>query len=206
MSVRTRIAPSPTGEYHIGNMRTALYDYALAKKHGGQFVVRIEDTDRGRYVEGAAEMILDVIKDYGLNWDEGPYYQSERLDIYQKHAKELVEKGHAYYCFCSPERLQKMREEQQAKGSAKTKYDRLCRNLTTQEINSNLENKKSFVIRLKAPENEKIILHDLIHGDIEFDSNEMDDTILLKSDGYPTYHLAAMVDDHLMNITYFKGN
>jgi glutamyl-tRNA synthetase len=210
MSVRTRIAPSPTGEYTVGNLRTVLYDYALARKNKGQFIVRIEDTDRNRLVEGAMERILMVFKDYGLCWDEGPevggpyapYLQSERLDIYKKYAKELVDNGHAYYCFCTPERLQKLRNEQQARGEAKTSYDKHCRSLAKEEVEENLKKDLPYVVRLKVPENETIVLHDFIHGDISFNTNEVEDAILLKSDGFPTYHLAAMVDDHLMKITH----
>jgi glutamyl-tRNA synthetase len=214
MSVRTRIAPSPTGELHIGTLRTVLYDYAYAKKNSGSFVIRIEDTDRNRLVEGSQERLLQTVRDYGLNWDEGPivggpyapYIQSERIDIYKKHAEKLVESGHAYYCFCSPERLQKVREEQQIQGVTKTGYDKHCRNLKEEEIKENLQKGLPYVIRIKVPENEIVVLHDLIHGDVKFNTSEVDDMVLLKSDGYPTYHLAAMVDDHLMNITHvFRG-
>ncbi len=214
MTVRTRIAPSPTGELHIGTLRTVLYDYAFARKSNGTFVIRMEDTDRNRLVEGSQERLLQTINDYGLNWDEGPeiggpykpYIQSERLDIYKTHAKQLIEKGHAYYCFCTAERLQKVREEQQARGLAKTGYDKHCRNLSQEEVKNSLDKGLPHVIRIKIPENESVVLHDVIHGDVEFNSNDVDDMILLKSDGYPTYHLAAMVDDHLMNITHvFRG-
>jgi glutamyl-tRNA synthetase len=210
MTVRTRIAPSPTGELHIGHMRTILYDYALAKKHNGEFIVRIEDTDRNRFVEGSMERTLQTMEDYGISWDEGPvvggpyepYLQSQRLEIYKAHAEELVKKGYAYYCFCTPERLQKVREEQQKQGLARTGYDKHCRNLSQEEVEEKLKGGTSRVIRLKVPENRTITLHDAVHGDISFDSNQIDDAVLFKSDGYPTYHLAAMVDDHLMKITH----
>ncbi|KKS21798.1 MAG: Glutamate-tRNA ligase [candidate division WWE3 bacterium GW2011_GWA1_41_8] len=210
MEVRTRIAPSPTGELHIGHLRTLLYDYAYAKKNNGKFIVRVEDTDRTRFVEGSMDRTLDVIIDYGIMWDEGPriggphepYEQSKRLGIYKKHAEELVAKGHGYYCFCTPERLEKMREEQRASGAPKTVYDRHCRNLPPEEVEKNLANKVRHVVRLKVPADETVVLNDLVHGEVVFDTNEIDDAVLLKSDGYPTYHLAAMVDDHLMEITH----
>lgn len=212
--VRTRIAPSPTGDLHIGHFRTVLYNYAYAKKHNGQFIVRIEDTDRKRYVDGALDRTLDVISDYGVPWDEGPrvggkyapYIQSECLPRYTEYAHKLVELGAAYYCFCSEERLKSVREEQVKSGALKTKYDGLCRNLDLVESKKRVEAGEKFVIRLKVPKNEKIILKDLVHGDVEFDSNEIDDPILLKSDGFPTYHLAVVIDDHLMAITHvFRG-
>ncbi len=210
MIARTRIAPSPTGELHIGHMRTILYDYAFAKKYNGQFIVRIEDTDRNRFVEGAADRTLQIIKDYGFSWDEGPgiggpyepYVQTQRLEIYKKYALELIEKGGAYYCFCTPERLDQVRAEQQAQHLPKTCYDKHCRNLSKEEVEKNLKDGVPYVIRIKIPANETVVLHDAIHGDISFNTNDVDDMILLKSDGIPTYHLAAMVDDHLMKITH----
>ena len=210
MLMRTRMAPSPTGEIHIGSMRTLLYDYALAKKSGGKFILRIEDTDRERYVEGAVERTFEVIKDYGLSWDEGPevggphkpYIQSERLDIYKKYALELVEKGKAYYCFCSKERLAEMREEQEKKGFPTTKYNKHCLGLSEEEIKKYLEEGKEYVIRLNVPKGEKINFKDEVLGDLSFPSDDIDDQVLLKSDGYPTYHLAVVVDDHLMEITH----
>ncbi len=210
MTVRTRMAPSPTGEYHIGGMRTLLYNYALAKKHNGQFILRIEDTDRERFVEGAMERLIRVIKDYGFSWDEGPevggphapYIQSERLDIYKKHALELVEKGHAYYCFCTKERLEELRESQKAQGKPTTKYDKHCLSLSKEEIQEKLNSGIPYVIRLNVPENNTVVVKDKILGEITFPTNDIDDQVLLKSDGYPTYHLAVVVDDHLMEINY----
>jgi glutamyl-tRNA synthetase len=210
MKIRTRLAPSPTGEIHVGSMRTLLYDYALAKQSGGELVLRIEDTDQERYVEGAVERMLKVIKDYGLSWDEGPevggpdepYFQSQRLDIYKKYALELVEKGSAYYCFCSEERLEKLREEQRAQKSPVTKYDRYCLTLTKEEIEKNLKDGVPYVIRLKVPNDREIEVEDLVLGKLKFPSNDIDDQVLMKSDGFPTYHLGVVVDDHLMKITH----
>jgi glutamyl-tRNA synthetase len=204
------MAPSPTGEYHIGSMRTLLYNYALAKKFNGQFVLRIEDTDRERFVEGSTERLMKAIYDYGFSWDEGPdvggefgpYVQSERLDIYKKYASQLVESGHAYYCFCSKERLEKLRDEQQKQGVASTKYDKHCVNLTKQEVEENLDQGSSYVIRLNVQPNQHITFNDQVLGDISIPSNDIDDQVLLKSDGFPTYHLAVVVDDHLMHITH----
>lgn len=210
MTIRTRLAPSPTGDSHIGHIRTLLYNYAFTKQNNGMFILRIEDTDRVRYVEGSIERILKVITAYGFNWDEGPgvngpfapYIQSERLDLYRKYALELVESGHAYYCFCSKERLDQLREEQQQKKLPVTKYDRKCLSLSKEEIAQRLKNGESYVIRLKMPDNEIIAYNDLIHGDISFNSNSIDDQVLLKADGYPTYQLAVVVDDHLMGVTH----
>jgi glutamyl-tRNA synthetase len=211
--VRTRMAPSPTGELHIGGLRTLLYDYALAKKNNGQFVLRIEDTDQKRLVEGSQERILQVIKDYGLNWDEGPdiggpyspYIQTQRLEIYQKYIKELVEKGLAYYCFCTEERLTKMRETQKANNQV-PRYDKHCLNLAPEEIKQNLDKKIPYTIRMVIPPNQTIIFKDLIRGKIKFNTNDIDDQVLIKSNGVPTYHFAVVVDDHLMNITHvFRG-
>ncbi len=210
MKVRTRMAPSPTGELHIGGLRTALYDYAWAKKNNGQFILRIEDTDRDRLVEGALDRIRDDFVDYGLVWDEGPepvggkfgpYIQSQRLSIYKKYADELVNKDHAYYCFCTKERLDNLRKERLASGQLPG-YDRHCRNLDKETVQKNLEEQKPFVIRLKVPDNEEIVFEDLVRGTIKTDSNSIDDQVLLKSDGFPTYHLAVVVDDHLMEITH----
>ncbi|MBP7859813.1 glutamate--tRNA ligase [Patescibacteria group bacterium] len=207
---RTRIAPSPTGEFHVGGMRTLLFNLAFAKNQNGKFVLRIEDTDRERYVEGAVDRIIQVIKDYGLDYDEGPiiggpnppYIQSERLEIYKKYAQELVEKGNAYYCFCTKTRLDKIREDQKLKGFSSTKYDRQCLNLTKEEVSENLKNEIPYVIRLKVPENETLTYNDLILGQVSFPSKDIDDQVLLKSDGFPTYHLGVVVDDHLMEITH----
>ncbi len=211
--VRTRIAPSPTGELHIGTLRTLLYDYALAKKNNGQFIFRLEDTDQKRYVEGSEKRLLEVIKDYGLNWDEGPdiggpfgpYVQTERLQIYQKYIKELIDKGLAYYCFCSQERLDQLKLSQKA-AKIQPKYDQHCLHLSAEEIKKNIENKIPYTIRLVIPKNETIIFNDLIRGKIKFNTNEVDDQVLIKSNGIPTYHFAAVVDDHLMKITHvFRG-
>jgi glutamyl-tRNA synthetase len=202
MQVKTRIAPSPTGEYHIGHLRTALYNYALAKKEGGKFVLRFEDTDRARYVEGSEERITRVLEDFGLPWDEGPFYQSKKLEIFREHAEDLVKKGHAYYCFCPPERLEEVRAKQREQGMARTCYDKHCQQFDPQECGKKLDEGVPYVIRLKAPADESIVFNDLIHGEVTFDSNEIDDCVLLKSDGFPTYHLAVVVDDHLMGITH----
>ena len=210
MEVRTRMAPSPTGEYHVGHIRTLMYNYAFARQNKGKFIIRIEDTDRERYVPGAVERIQDVIKLMGFTWDEGPgtggpyapYTQSERLDLYKKYALELVEKGHAYYCFCTEERLGKLREEQKASGSAFSKYDRLCLNLKKEEIEEKLKAGVPHVIRLKIPDNEDISFDDLILGKITINTGSIDDQVLIKTDGFPTYHMAVVVDDHLMKITH----
>jgi glutamyl-tRNA synthetase len=208
--VKTRMAPSPTGEFHIGGMRTLLYNYVLAKKNKGHFVLRIEDTDKERQVEGAVERLQEVIKAYGLAWDEGPvvggpnapYVQSERLDLYKKYATDLIEKGHAYYCFCTKERLDEMRKAQQDAHLPTTKYDRHCLGLTSEQIKKNLEDKVPYVVRLKVPSDRLISYNDLFLGKVEFPSNDVEDQILLKSDGFPTYHLAVVIDDHLMEITH----
>jgi len=206
MNVKTRMAPSPTGEYHVGHIRTVLYNWAFARQNNGEFIIRIEDTDRERFVEGATERILEVIKDYGFDWDEGPIYQSKRLDIYKKYSEELVEKGHAYYCFCSAERLKKLREEQRAQKMPVTKYDRHCLNLSKEEVEKRLKS-EPHVIRLKVPDNKKIVYEDVVYGKVEVNSSDLDDQILIKSDGFPTYHFAVVVDDHLMEITYvMRGN
>ena len=206
--IRTRIAPSPTGELHIGTLRTLLYDYALAKKFNGQFIFRLEDTDQKRYVAGS-ETRLETIKEYGLTWDEGPdiggpfgpYVQTERLDIYNKYIQELLDKGLAYYCFCTQERLDNLRATQKAAKQV-PKYDQHCLHLTKDEIKKNLDNKVPYTIRMVIPKNETIIFEDLVRGKIKFNTNEIDDQILIKSNGIPTYHFAAVVDDNLMEITH----
>lgn len=206
--VRTRMAPSPTGEMHVGGMAMLLKNYAWAKRNGGQFVLRIEDTDKEREVPGAIQAIQDIIHAYGLDWDEGPekggpygpYVQSERLDSYREKAEELVANGKAYYCFCSKERLEKIRDERRA-AHLPPKYDRHCRTLSTQEVAQKVAAGEPYVIRLKVPDDHTVVVPDLLRGEIRIASSEIDDQVLLKSDGYPTYHLAVVVDDHLMNIT-----
>lgn len=207
--VRTRIAPSPTGFPHIGTIYQAMFDYVMAHKYGGQFIVRIEDTDRKRFVEGAEEVIFKSLEWFNLIPDEdpikgglyAPYRQSERLDIYRKHTDMLLENGHAYRCFCTPERLDEMRKDLETK-KMPTMYDRRCLNLTEEEVQKKLTEGKSYVVRMKVPKDQKIIVHDSLVGDVEFDSNLIDDQVLLKSDGFPTYHLAVVVDDYLMKINY----
>jgi len=209
LPVRTRMAPSPTGEYHVGHIATLLKNYAFAKKHGGQFVLRIEDTDQERKVEGAAERIMSVIRAYGLDWDEGPdiggphapYTQSERLPLYKTKAEELVAAGHAYYCFCSSERLEQIREQSRQQNTP-PKYDRHCRYLKMAEVKPRLDAGESAVIRLKVPDDESITFTDLIRGEITIESNVVDDQVLLKSDGFPTYHLAVVIDDIEMKISH----
>jgi glutamyl-tRNA synthetase len=207
--IRTRFAPSPTGFLHIGSLRTALYTFLFAKQNNGQFVLRLEDTDVNRYVEGAAEKIYEGLKWAGINYDEGPdiggsygpYIQSQRLDIYKKYAQELIDKGFAYYCFCSDETLEQMRQEQITKKQP-PKYDRRCLKLSADEIKKNLDDKMPHTIRMKIPENRIIEVNDIVRGKVAYNSNELDDQVLLKSDGYPTYHLAVVVDDHLMEISH----
>lgn len=207
--VRTRIAPSPTGFPHIGTIYQVLFDYAYAKQNNGKFIVRLEDTDRNRHIEGAEQIIYDSIEWFHLSPDESPikggpfapYRQSERLPIYQRYAKELVEKGYAYYCFCTKERLEKMRAEQMAQ-KQNPRYDRTCRSLSQQKVEEQLKKEAEYVIRMKVPDNKTIVLDDMILGKVEFDSNTIDDQVILKSDGYPTYHLGVVVDDHLMEISH----
>jgi glutamyl-tRNA synthetase len=230
--IRIRFAPSPTGFLHVGSLRTVLYDYLFAKSSGGDFLLRIEDTDRKRYVEGSVEKLIESLEWAGISWDEGvyknakcksqnakcidsksypgiveigeygPYVQSERLEIYKKYAEQLVAEGKAYYCFCEPERLEKMREDQQKEKKAPM-YDRYCMtNLNPDEINQKLKDNCPAVIRFKVPRGEEIVFEDMIYGKISVSSNTVDDQVLIKSDGFPTYHLAAVVDDHLMEITH----
>ncbi|HET54662.1 MAG TPA: glutamate--tRNA ligase [Ignavibacteria bacterium] len=207
--VRVRFAPSPTGYLHVGGLRTALYNYLFAKHNNGKFVLRIEDTDRNRYVEGAVENLITTMKWAGLDYDEGPeiggefgpYFQSQRLEIYNKYVNELIEKGNAYRCFCSAERIQNLREEQQAK-KLQAKYDKHCLNLTKEEIEQKMQAGEQYVIRLNVPVNQRILIEDIVRGHVEFNSDTVDDQILIKSDGFPTYHLANVVDDHLMKITH----
>ncbi|MDZ7379227.1 MAG: glutamate--tRNA ligase [candidate division KSB1 bacterium] len=207
--VRVRFAPSPTGAPHIGNLRTALFNWLWARHNQGKFILRVEDTDQTREVENGLELIMDSLRFLGLDWDEGPdiggpygpYRQSERLALYQKYAEELVQRGAAYYCYCTPEELEQMRQAQQARGEA-TRYDRRCRWLTPQERAARERAGKPRVIRLAVPLEGSTTLHDFIHGDITIANASVDDQVLLKSDGFPTYHLAVVVDDHLMAITH----
>ena len=200
-SVRTRFAPSPTGYPHVGNIRTALFAWLFARHYEGSFIVRIEDTDVTRKVKGAVEAILDSLRWLGLDWDEGPYFQSERLEIYHKAAKRLVSQGDAYYCYCSPQRLKEMRAEQ-VKHKQPPGYDRHCRDLSQEERAQKEAGGITPVVRFKTPLEGQTGFNDLIWGDVVFDNSTIDDFILLKSDGYPTYHLANVVDDHLMGITH----
>jgi len=206
---RVRYAPSPTGRFHIGGARTALYNFLLARQTGGQFIIRIEDTDRKRFVPGSEEEILQSLDWLGLRWDEGPdlggpqapYRQSERVDLYRKHAEQLVELGFAYYCFCSPERLAALRADQERRKTP-PHYDRLCRRLAASEAVARREAGESHVVRLKVPVSGQTIGVDRLRGEIRVENSTLDDAILLKSDGLPVYHLAAMVDDRLMGITH----
>ncbi|MBN1494859.1 glutamate--tRNA ligase [Candidatus Peregrinibacteria bacterium] len=206
---RTRFAPSPTGYLHVGGLRTALYNYLFAKKHNGCFLLRIEDTDQKRFIEGAREHLIEMLRWAGLEYDEGPdiggphkpYIQSERLKLYQQYASELLEKKAAYRCFCSAERLEDMRRNQEANKLAPM-YDRHCLYLSEDEINQNLKNKIPFVVRQKIPSAETVKFKDLIRGNVSFACKSLDDQVLMKSDGFPTYHLANVVDDHLMEITH----
>ncbi len=206
---RVRFAPSPTGRLHIGGARTALYDYLLARQTKGKFVLRIEDTDRKRFMPGAEEEIYEALSWLGMEWDEGPdvggphapYRQSERVDIYLEHAEQLVESGHAYYCFCTPERLATVRKEQQA-NKEPPRYDGLCRRLSSEEARQRKHDGEASVVRFKTPQEGQTVGVDVIRGEITVENATLDDYIILKSDGLPTYHLAAMVDDHLMGITH----
>lgn len=206
--IRVRFAPSPTGFVHVGSLRTALYNYLFAKRNNGTFVLRIEDTDRNRYVEGAVENLINTMHWCGIEFDEGPveggnfgpYVQSERNEIYQTNVKRLIETGKAYPCFCTPERLQQLKETQ--KGQDQAKYDKLCLKLTKEESEEKIKAGIPYVIRLNVEEGQKIIVDDLIRGRVEFDSSVIDDQVLIKSDGYPTYHLANVVDDHYMQISH----
>jgi len=203
------MAPSPTGDMHVGSMATLLKNYAFAKKNGGQFILRIEDTDQNRLIEGSEAGLKQIIRDYGLDWDEGPgkdgghgpYVQSKRLEIYQKKAQELIDKDLAYYCFCSKERLEQVREAQRAEKKP-PRYDQHCRNLSKEEVQERIGAGEEHVVRLKVPVNQEVKFTDLLRGEIVVNSNEIDDQVLMKSDGYPTYHLAVVVDDHLMKISH----
>jgi glutamyl-tRNA synthetase len=209
--VRVRYAPSPTGEPHLGNIRSALFNWLYARASGGAFIVRIEDTDQARLVEGAQGSILDALRWLGLDWDEGPevggdygpYVQSDRQaqGTYQTHTDWLIANDYAYYCYCLPERLTKMREDQQAAGKSPG-YDRHCRDLTDAERATELAGNPSPVVRFKMPTSGEIIIDDVVRGEVKFEAGLLDDFVILKSDGFPTYHLANVVDDHLMNISH----
>ena len=213
--IRTRYAPSPTGRMHVGNLRTALYAYLIAKHEGGDFILRIEDTDQERFVEGATEIIYNTMRDTGLKHDEGPdiggpvgpYVQSDRQrqGIYMEYAKKLIDKGEAYYCFCDQERLNSLKRE--VNGEEIMTYDKHCLHLSKEEVEANLKAGKPFVIRQNNPKEGTTTFHDEIYGDITVDNAELDDMVLIKSDGYPTYNFANVVDDHLMKITHVvRGN
>jgi len=213
--IRTRYAPSPTGRMHVGNLRTALYAYLIAKHEGGDFLLRIEDTDQERYVEGAIDIIYRTLEKTGLIHDEGPdkdggvgpYVQSERQKqgLYLEYAKKLIEKKQAYYCFCTPERLNSLRSN--VNGEEIMKYDKHCLSLSEEEIKEKLESGIPYVIRQNNPTTGTTSFHDDIYGDITVDNSELDDMVLIKSDGYPTYNFANVVDDHLMGITHVvRGN
>lgn len=214
--IRTRYAPSPTGKMHVGNLRSALYEFLIAKHDGGDFMLRIEDTDQERFVEGATEIIYRTLEKTGLKHDEGPdkdggygpYVQSERMKtgIYMKYAKELIDKGEAYYCFCDKERLESLRTEV-VDGKEIMIYDKHCLSLSKEEVEANLAASKPFVIRQNNPQEGTTTFHDELYGDITVNNAELDDMILIKSDGYPTYNFANVVDDHTMNITHVvRGN
>ena len=218
MKPRLRFAPSPTGYVHIGGLRTALYNYLYAKQNEGVYLIRIEDTDQTRLVEGAIEGMIEAMTWAGVTHDEGPfidndthriyevgeygpYIQSNRLDIYKKHALELIEKDRAYYCFCSRERLESVREKQKNEGLT-PKYDGHCRHLSKHEVEAKLANGEDHVVRLKLPENRIIEFNDAIKGQVAVNTNDIDDQVLMKTDGFPTYHMAVVVDDHYMGITH----
>lgn len=215
MEVRVRFAPSPTGYLHIGGLRTAFYNFLFARHHGGTFILRIEDTDRERYVPGAVESMITTLGQIGLDYDEGPvikngtivqkgghgpYIQSERLELYRTHVNKLIEQGSAYHCFCSKDRLDSLRHQQEI-AKLPTKYDRSCLKLTKDDVAKKLQANEPYVIRLRVPEG-KTTFTDAIRGQITIDNAEVDDQVLLKSDGFPTYHLANIVDDHLMDVTH----
>lgn len=217
MSVRVRFAPSPTGYVHIGSLRTALYDYLLAKKMQGSYIIRVEDTDQTRLVTDAIDNLVSVMTELGITHDEGPFFnaqkelyqigeygpyiQSERLDIYQEYIKKLLDSGHAYYCFCSRERLEQVREEQKRNGHT-PKYDGLCRDIDREEAQKRIDNGESYVIRLKLPPNRDLTFKDHVRGEVTFNTVDLDDQVLIKQDGFPTYHFAVVVDDYLMKITH----
>lgn len=213
--VKSRFAPSPTGDVHVGSLRTALYNYLYAKQNDGNFILRLEDTDRKRLKDNSVNTLIEalyttnIIPDEGLVYenneisqigDNGPYIQSERLDIYKDYIQQLIDSGDAYYCFCSKERLDEVREDQLSKGLT-PKYDGHCRNLSKEEVEERIANGEEYVIRLKLPEDQEIKFEDKVRGPITVNTNDLDDQVLIKADGFPTYHFAVVVDDHLMNIT-----
>jgi len=198
--VRVRFAPSPTGYPHLGNIRTALFNWLFARHSGGTFILRIEDTDQARKVEGAVESIINSLQWLGMDWDEGPYYQSQHLDMYLEYGEKLVNEGKAYYCYCSSERLDAMRQEQM-KLKQPPGYDRHCRDLAHPGTSADAPG-VAPVIRFKSPLEGRTVVTDLIRGDVSFENSTLDDFVLLKSDGYPTYHLANIVDDHYMQISH----
>ena len=208
-TVRVRYAPSPTGAPHIGNLRTALFNWLWARHNDGKFILRVEDTDQAREVDNGLELIMESLRFLGMDWDEGPdiggaygpYHQSERLLIYKKYADELIEKGAAYYCYCTPDELKQMRQAQEARGEP-TRYDRRCRYLTAEQRAEREAKGLPRVVRLAVPLEGSTTLPDFIHGDITIPNADVDDQVLLKSDGFPTYHMAVVVDDHLMEITH----
>ena len=209
MQVRTRFAPSPTGFLHLGGLRSALYGYLFARKNNGSFILRIEDTDQERYVEGATQVIYDTLRDCGMNWDEGPdvggdygpYIQSERKNRYLPYAKQLVESGHAYYCFCTKEELEERRQAAEARGEV-FKYDKHCLHLSKEEVQAKLDAGIPYVIRQNAPVTGETSYHDEVFGDMTFPNDSLDDMVLIKQDGMPTYNFANVIDDHLMGITH----
>lgn len=210
MTTRTRIAPSPTGQdLHIGNAYTALINYVVAQKAGGQFIIRIEDTDRTRLVEGSEQRILSSLEWLGIPHSEGPdiggkyqpYRQSERLESYKKYAEELIDKGHAYYCFCTSERLEQMRKSQEAEHKPPM-YDGLCKQIDRKEAKDRVAKGERYVIRMNVPDKGTTTFTDLIRGEVSFENKLLDDQVILKSDGYPTYHLGVVIDDHVMEITH----
>ncbi len=214
MEVRTRFAPSPTGYMHLGNLRTALYTYLWARRKGGKFILRIEDTDQVREVPGAIDVIYNSLKIAGLSHDEGPdvggpcgpYIQSQRKDTYMPYARQLIESGHAYYCFCTKERLEEARKEAEARGET-FKYDKHCLHLTKAEIQARLDAGEAYVIRQNIPAEGKAGFDDVIYGHVEVDCDTLDDNVLIKADGLPTYNFANVIDDHLMGITHvMRGN
>lgn len=207
--VRVRFAPSPTGYLHIGGARTALFNWLFARKMGGKLILRIEDTDVARLKEDSVSQILTSLKWLGINWDEGPevggdygpYYQSERFDIYRKYCQQLVDEGKAYYCFCTPEELEAQREKQR-QAKQPFRYARTCRDLTPEEVKARIDAGASYSVRLKIPAEGSVVVHDLIHGDVTFNMDQYDDFVIMKSNGIPTYNFAVVIDDHLMGMTH----